>query len=187
MTDEPDEQDLTAHHEAGHAVAALVCKGGKLISITIHPPPEHPEYAGCTHVQVGDPWQLQFAVYAGPWTEARAKWPLDSLGNLDDQNDRGRPFREYVRDAFDVNRDGDSEKFALLQEGIRPDNAERFKPQVDAIAESTGHTKLEAAIQREQEWSRRLEEDCWPLIRAVARMLLDGCTDVALIAEAVRG
>jgi hypothetical protein len=104
MTDEPTEQDLTAHHEAGHAVAALACKDGKLISITIDPPPEHPEYAGSTHVQVEDAWQLQFAVYAGPWTEARRKWPRDSLGSLDDQDERGRPFREYVRDAFDVNR-----------------------------------------------------------------------------------
>jgi hypothetical protein len=165
-----------------------VCNDGKLISITIHPPPEHPEYAGFTHVQVEDPWQLQFAVYAGPWTEARSKWPRDSLGNLDDQDDRDRPFREYVRDAFDVaNRDGDSEKFALLEEGIRPDNDKRFKPQVDAIAESTGYTRLQAAIHREQEWSRRLEEDCWSLIRTVARMLLDGCTDVAVITKAVRG
>lgn len=38
MTDEPDEKYekyLTAHHEAGHAVAALVCPSGRLISITI--------------------------------------------------------------------------------------------------------------------------------------------------------
>lgn len=58
---EPDEQDLTAHHEAGHAVAALACGGG-LISITIGPTREHPEYAGNTGVRVEKWWHLPFVV-----------------------------------------------------------------------------------------------------------------------------
>jgi len=41
----PNGQDrVTAHLEAGHAVTTLIGKNGQLISITIHPPPEHPEY-----------------------------------------------------------------------------------------------------------------------------------------------
>jgi hypothetical protein len=41
--------------------------------------------------------------------------------------------------------------------------------------------------ERGQEWSRQLEEHCWPVIRTVAGMLLDGCTDVDAITGAVRG
>jgi hypothetical protein len=47
--------------------------------------------------------------------------------------------------------------------------------------------KDEVIAKRGQEWSRQLEEHCWPVIRTVAGMLLDGCTDVDAITGAVRG
>jgi hypothetical protein len=40
--------------------------------------------------------------------------------------------------------------------------------------------------ERNQKWSRQLEEHCWSIIRIVAGMLLDGCTDVDVITAAVR-
>ncbi|HYB37938.1 MAG TPA: hypothetical protein VEF72_20820 [Mycobacterium sp.] len=58
---------------------------------------------------------------AGPWAEARSQWTRDSLDSLDDEDDDGRPFRYYVREAFDVNRDGDLDKYEQLEEGILPD------------------------------------------------------------------
>lgn len=182
---ESDEQDPTAHHEAGHAVAALV-RGGVLISITIHPTPEHPEYAGKTNFTVDEPSYFHFAVYAGPWAEARSQWPQDSLNSLDDEDDDGRPFRDYVRHAFDViDRDGDSVKYFELEEGILP-HGTTFKPLAPLIAEFERRPIFEVVADREQEWSRRLEEH-WPTIRTVAGMLLDGSTDVDAITAAVRG
>jgi hypothetical protein len=140
--DEPDDRYLTAHHEAGHAVAALVCRGGKLISITIDPPPKHPEYAGDTNVKVERPPDLHFAVYAGPWAEARSQWTRDNLDSLDDEDDHGRPFRCYVRKAFDViNRDGDSVKYFELEEGRLPDG-KRFEPPARSIAQRQRRSTL---------------------------------------------
>src|SRR5271166_6387403 len=99
---EPDEQDLTAHHEAGHAVAALACGGG-LISITIGPTPEHPEFAGNTGVRVEKWWHLPFV-------------------------------------AFDVNRDGDLDKYEQLEEGILPDGT-RSEPPTARMAQILGAPK----------------------------------------------
>lgn len=182
---EPDEQDLTAHHEAGHAVAALACGGG-LISITIGPTREHPEYAGNTGVRVEKWWHLPFVVYAGPWAEARSQWTRDSLDSLDGEDDDGRPFRDYVREAFDVNRDGDLDKYEQLEEGILPDGT-RSEPPTARMAQFSGRPRDEVIAERGQECSRQLEEHCWPVIRVVAGMLLDGCTDADAITEALRG
>jgi hypothetical protein len=186
LTDEPDERYLTTHHEAGHAVAAVVF-GGELISVTIDPPSEHPERAGNTEVRMDKPWDLHIVVYAGPWAEARFQWPRDSVDSLDEQDDDGRLFRDYVREAFDViDRDGDLEKYQQLEKGIRPDNDERFTPPAIGIAELEGRPLDEVIDERNQKWSRQLEEHCWSIIRIVAGMLLDGCTDVDVITAAVR-
>jgi hypothetical protein len=62
------------------------------------------------------PWDLHIVVYAVPWAEARFQWPRDSVDSLDEQDDDGRLFRDYVREAFDViDRDGDLEKYQQLE------------------------------------------------------------------------
>lgn len=68
-------------------------------------------------VRVEKWWHLPFVVYAGPWAEARSQWTRDSLDSLDDEDDDGRPFRDYVREAFDVNRDGDLDNYEQLEKG----------------------------------------------------------------------
>jgi hypothetical protein len=85
------------------------------------------------------PWDLHIVVYAGPWAEARFQWPRDSVDSLDEQDDDGRAFRDYVREAFDIiDRDGDLEKYQQLENGIRPDDDERFTPPAIGIAELEG-------------------------------------------------
>jgi hypothetical protein len=60
----------------------------------------------------------------------------------------------------------------------------RFSPSTAAMARLAGRTKRELVAEREDVWSRELERE-WPVIRAVARLLMDGCTDVDAITAAV--
>lgn len=98
-----DERHLTACHEAGHAVAVLM-RRGEFTGITIDPTAE---YAGKTWHRCTD-WHEQFVIYAGPWAAARAQWPRESLGGLDDLDDGGDLFADYVAVAFLHNPDGDA-------------------------------------------------------------------------------
>jgi hypothetical protein len=171
-----DERCLTAHHEAGHAVAVVLAPTGELISITIDPTPER---FGNTEFRAKS-WEHQRITFAGPWAEARCRWTPESL---DDQDGNGLKFCYYLRGAFSRNRDGDLERYQQLEEGILPDGT-RFTSPTAGLAQLQGRPRVELIAEREQTWSRELEER-WPLIRRVAGMLLDGCTDVAAITAAV--
>lgn len=182
---EPDEQDLTAHHEAGHAVAALACGGG-LISITIGPTPEHPEYAGNTGVRVEKWWHLPFVVYAGPWAEARSQWTRYSLDSLDDEDDDA--VRSVTTSAWRSTSTVTvtSTSTSSWRKGyFRTARGPSRRP--PEWLKFSGRPRDEVIAERGQGWSRQLEELCWPVIRVVAGMLLDGCTDVDAITRAVRG
>lgn len=185
----PHERYLTAHHEAGHAVAALMRGGGELTSISIdcadpcskagHPKTPH---AGYTGIRV-KPWDQQFVTYAGPWAEARCQWNRDSL---DGEDDDGRSFHDHVLGAFLVNRDGDSEEYRQLEDGVTlPDGTVSESPTARK-AQFLGRPRVELIAEREQAWMRELEGR-WPVIHAVAELLMQGCTDVEVIAEAVTG
>jgi hypothetical protein len=63
---------LTAHHEAGHAVAARICRG-EVFEIDIALPPD-----GFTHYQEADA-DYAFVVYAGQWAQARALWTEETI------------------------------------------------------------------------------------------------------------
>lgn len=104
-----EERLLTAHHEAGHAVAALMRGDGELRSITIEPTAA---YLGHTGYR-GKPCDAAFVTYAGPWAEARAQWPLPTLEGEDDD---GLAFEDYVSGAFPLNADGDGEDFRRAKE-----------------------------------------------------------------------
>ena len=97
----PDHQrHLTACHEAGHAIASLMRGEGDVVSITIEPTPD---YLGYTHFRA-KPCDRAFITFAGPWAEARAQWPLP---DLDDEDDDGCTFQDYLVVAWMHNADGD--------------------------------------------------------------------------------
>ncbi len=78
-----------AHHEAGHAVAA-VARGGELLSITLGKvdwdgDPELDEPGGCRHIS--DPRNAPFVTFAGPWAEARWQTTQDPALSLDEALD----------------------------------------------------------------------------------------------------
>jgi hypothetical protein len=146
-----DERLLTAHHEAGHAVAALMRGGGELRSITIEPTAAYQGHTGYR----GKPCDSAFVTYAGPWAEARAQW---ALATLEDEDDDGCTFEDYVTAAFLRNADGDGEQYRRAQEA----DAALYGPEF-------GHL----AYGREEHWSRELEES-WPAVQQLAAMLMDG-------------
>lgn len=76
-------------------------------------------------------------------------------------------------------------KYFDLEEGRFPDGS-RFDPPAHGIAEREGRRLFEVVIDREQRWSRHLEQRCWPIIPTVAEMLLNGSTDVDEITATVR-
>jgi hypothetical protein len=188
MTGTSTDPYLTAYHEAGHAVAALVC-GLRLTSITIEPDPGNPEIRGNTGVSFdkNKPTHYHFSVFAGPWAEARVQWPHHSLGSLDDGHGGGRSFRSYVFEALEgVDRDGDSVKYVDMQSGKLPDGSSFNHPDRE-IAQREGRPTIEVVADRERRWSRHLEKRCWPIIiPTVAGMLLGGSTDVDAITATVR-
>ena len=89
---------LTAHHEAGHAVAALM-RGGEVVSVTIKPTARRG--GGCEirpgSADAADFWAFNY--YAGPWAEARAQWTQPTIDE-DSFDDEGRCFADHVATAF---------------------------------------------------------------------------------------
>lgn len=84
-----DLRTLAAHHEAGHAVAAVMRGGSRLKSVTID---ETVHGDGLT-VHTSAPWDRSFIAWAGPWAEARLRWgdrPLDA------EDDDCQTFDDYV-------------------------------------------------------------------------------------------
>ena len=69
------ERYLTAYHEAGHAVAAVV-SGRQLISVSIG---DNPSIRSR-----GSRKSRGFVSYAGPWAEGRAEWDLGPIVGLDE-------------------------------------------------------------------------------------------------------
>jgi excisionase family DNA binding protein len=149
---------LVAHHEAGHAVAAVMRGGGELVSITIEPTDE---YAGHTQTRL-KPWSddAAFVTYAGPWAEARFQWPLPTLHGDDDD---GCTFEDYIIAAFLNNIDGDGKQ---------------YRDDLDRERQGYGkhYDRLVNVARREQFWSTRELEGVWPVMQSVAALLLAGDT-----------
>jgi hypothetical protein len=160
------EISLTAHHEAGHAVAALMRGGGEVVSITIVPTPE---YFGFTHTRVKI-FDTAFLTYAGPLAEARSHWPegvpLDDEYGDDDDDDV--TFGDYVTAAFIRNADGDLEKYV-----------ECWKTDPALAAIDSGLLSAPEGVSVptqgsvEAGWDTELERYAWPAVRALAVRLLD--------------
>jgi hypothetical protein len=101
------ELEVTAHHEAGHAVAAMMRGGGEFVSVTIEPTADH---LGFTRYR-GHAWDRAFVIYAGPWAEARVQWPVSDINSEDDD---GAIFDDYVIAALWRNADGDLRDYEAL-------------------------------------------------------------------------
>jgi hypothetical protein len=151
------QRELTAHHEAGHAVAALMRGAGELLSITIK---ASGDAAGRT-VTRHKVFDAAFVTFAGPWAEARAQWPLPTL---DGEDDMGCAFGDYLTTAWWANVDGDGDTY---EDNLAAEVA-MYGGQWPAIMDPR---------KREEGWAIELE-DSWPVIQAIADLLLRGeCVD----------
>ena len=84
---------IAAHHEAGHAVAAVMRGGSTLTSVTLS---ETEHGHGSTWARQHQ-WDTGFLTYGGPWAEARCKWgdrPLDG------EDEDGATFPDAVTGVF---------------------------------------------------------------------------------------
>lgn len=149
-----DNLAVTAHHEAGHAVATVMRGGAELVSVTIE---SAEDYLGRTTQRI-KPTDSAFVTYAGPWAEARYLWQTEPTGEFD--------FEDYVGGALLSNPD-DAKQY---QQAIAAERA-----MLESAINNTGIALAELldVAGREQLWGRELE-DRWPEIQQVARMLLDG-------------
>ncbi|WP_131811670.1 hypothetical protein [Mycolicibacterium peregrinum] len=144
---------MITHHEAGHAVAALMTVVGDLDG-----PVSAWNVAGrgtgnakITGWVTSEPAQAAFVFYAGPWAEARVQWQQPTLEDLDDIDANGRSFRETVTAAFLEGVGGTSD-----------------------LAFYTEMARIDSSIpEREPDWSRELER-AWPVIGTLAKELRDG-------------
>lgn len=151
---------MITHHEAGHAVAALMTVVGELdgpVSASIV------AGQGAGNAKIGrwvtrEPAQAAFIFYAGPWAEARVQWSRPALERLDDTDAHGRSFHEMVTAAFkDAVHFGGTSDLAMYTEQVRID------PSIP---------------DREPDWSCELER-AWPVIEALANALQDGLDTAA--------
>lgn len=155
-----EELRLTAHHEAGHAVAAVM-RGHTLRTITIRLSDGllgHTLYRGHT-------WDHAFIAWAGPWAQARCQWSLDGTVELDDEHpEEGHIFADELVGAF---MSGGMEDHQAVREGLSEAVA-ALERQDPALAQEVTHNT-------EQTWCMEL---CgmWTVIQQVAQWLLEDRT-----------
>jgi len=150
-----DQTAAITHHEAGHAVAALMTVNNQLddqstVTVTL--------IDGCRGTGNGDllvsgdhPVQAAFIFYAGPWAEVRVQWGKP-LHTLDDTNDHGMSFRRMVEAAFN-----DASHFGGGSDGARFATLAHDDPSIP---------------ENEPYWSGELER-AWPIIAKLAGALRD--------------
>jgi hypothetical protein len=141
-----------AHHEAGHAVAA-VAKGGKLIAVWLGTvdwsKDESADTGGGTRHRT--PYADQpFVTFAGPWAEAM--WTVEHDDDIDD-------FYEALEYAWSESYDGDAVKYDSRIEML------------SGAAESLGFSRIGRLW--EVDWVDELDA-LWPAVCETAAMLVDG-------------
>jgi hypothetical protein len=151
--------ERTAHHEAGHAVAA-VARGGRLIEVSLGQfdwaasDLSNDQTAFVRHetTQRNQP----FATFAGPW--ATALWMTENDPDVPDLD-------EALDYAWGDSSDGDQAKY------------ENIVGQLEGVAAMLGLVGSYGgeAVGRawENDWRDELEQ-LWPAVREIAAMLVDG-------------
>lgn len=145
---EPTQRNLTAHHEAGHAVASVMRGGSSFRSVDLS---RADEGHGLT-LHRCKPTDGPFIAYAGPWAEARYLWPADVP--LDGEDDDGMTFGDYVAGIF------------LGQ----PDDAAALAPDDERVLLLRAHG---VEVDPYAVWHMELER-AWPAVQRVAARLLAG-------------
>ena len=154
------ERQLTAIHEAGHAVAA-VRRGGTFDAISIEPTITRDGFVHTRGVSAAD---YPFVIFAGPWAEARADWGARSFDDVDGD---GHTFADYLKASMGANASD-----------LRDYVPERDIPSELLYSEFGWNEVPEIPLAREQSWYAELEI-CWPTIQSVANMLSSGITVTA--------
>lgn len=141
---------ITAHHEAGHAVAAVLRGGSSLTSVTLSE--AHGE--GITWGR-HKPADSSFFAYAGPWAEARYAWPADVP--LDGEDAEWLTFEDYVTGVI-LHQPSDAAAVAAHDQQVMDLRAQGLDV---PAAYTVWHDELERV---------------WPAVQQVAAWLLDGRT-----------
>lgn len=142
---------VTAHHEAGHAVAAVMRGGSALTGISVHN-----DGTGLTNHR-SHTWDGPFIAYGGLWAEARFGWPADVPVTAEDED--GCVFGDHVTAVWLTQPDDAAIVLAKFDhlEGLGTD----LRRTLEAGTLRTWDTELEAV---------------WPVVQWVAARLLDGHT-----------
>lgn len=166
-TTEAELRRITAHHEAGHAVATYV-GGGTVHSISIEPTAET---LGQTVMSPRDGTGAAFAIHGGPFAEARSQWLLSTFDLSDHYHHE--LFERMVWKAWMLNLHGN---------GVPSDGD--LMQMANQTEEADG--LMVVFNYRRDQWDILLET-LWEAIQEVADLLLRGDTiaqtEVAEIVE----
>ncbi|OMC44100.1 hypothetical protein A5745_16830 [Mycobacterium sp. IS-2888] len=133
-----------AHHEAGHAVAA-VARGQKLLQVFLGDFDNDP--SGAT-VHESDLLTQPFITFAGPWAEAM--WMVENDDHVDD-------ISEALEYAWSENTEGDADKYHAIVNML----------EIAAACFGLGRIGPTWEI----DWHDELTE-LWPVIKDVAALLI---------------
>lgn len=154
---------ITAHHEAGHAVAALMRGGGECHRITIEPTETHWGMTRTTVKPFVD--DAGFSTFAGPWADARVRWPAELP--FDECDEDGCTFADLITEVFVNDADGDLEQYEAVWESDRV----QIAPREGKLALPEGFSPMTEEWY-EAKWSDELEQ-VWPVIQALATRLME--------------
>jgi hypothetical protein len=164
------EHHLTAHHEAGHAVAADRCRR-EVFEILIDFP------GGFTrHQEAGGDYA--FILYAGPWAQARAQWTKETI-DTGTRDDDGHSFEEHVKAMFGSNPD-DWCKYEHEKGGDCSTIAAYQAEETEAYEKGELYRFAPAPITTpDREWDTLLE-NAWTTIKDVATRMLAAEPEITL-------